>query len=130
MGRMIIEVEGEGYRTELLEGEAPLTCALWKDNLPAISLLSHAKICDNEITAQVPFFIDLEENMVRPGAGDIGFWRLRPTVCMWYDDMEPLGPTNLFARVVPDDLARFQAMARRVWTNPGAEVVFRLEGQS
>lgn len=130
MGRMIIEVEGEAYQAELLEAAAPQTCALLKDYLPAVSLLGHAKVCDNEITALVPFFIDLEENMVRPGAGDIGFWRLRPTICMWYDDMEPLGPTNLFARVAKNDLARFQAMARRVWTTPGAKVVFRLEDRS
>jgi hypothetical protein len=126
MGLMTIEVQGESYRAELLDDKAPQTCAEFKSRLPFMSLLSHAKICDNEITAQAPFFIDLNENMVIPWAGSIGFWRFRPTICMWYDHMKPLGPTNHFAQIT-DDLERFQAMAREVWFEPGALVKFGWE---
>ncbi len=126
MSLLTIEVNQEIYRAELLEDKAPQTCAQLKAKLPFVSRLAHAKICDNEIVAQVPFFIDLDENMVEPWAGSLGFWRLRPTICMWYDDMEPLGPTNHFAQVT-DDLERFKVMAREVWTKPGALVSFGLE---
>ena len=126
MSVLTIEVNRETYRARLLEDKAPRTCAMLKERLPFVSRLSHAKICDFEITAQVPFFIDLEENMVIPWAGSFGFWRLRPTICMWYDDMTPLGPTNHFAQVT-DDLERFQTMARKVWSEPGGLVKFGLE---
>ena len=126
MSVMTIVVNGETYRAQFLEDKSPRTCALIKAKLPLTSRLAHAKICDNEIVAQVPFFVDLEENMVAPWAGSIGFWRLRPTICMWYDDMQPLGLTNHFAQVT-DDLKRFQAMSREVWRKPGGLVTFDLE---
>ena len=124
MSQLKIRLGDQIVRAKLLEDNAPRTCEIVKAHLPMVSRLSHAKICDNEVFFQVPFFIDEKENFTLPKAGDIGFWNVRQTICVWYDQMEPLGPTILFARII-ENLEGFKKVAMETWSQQGA--VIRVE---
>jgi hypothetical protein len=126
MSALLIRVGGTTARATLLEDVAPKTCEVIKREMPLEGCLHHAKICDNEVFFQVPFFIDNPENLQIPGSGDIGFWNVRQTICIWYDEMEPLGPTNLFARITVN-LEGFRREVRKTWLAPGTLIQLRIE---
>jgi hypothetical protein len=125
MSRLLIKIGKETVRARLLEKEAPNTCRILKKFSPMEGLLNHAKICDHEVFFQAPFFIDEKENAVVPKPGDIGFWNVRQTFCIWYDKMEPLGPTNLFAQIT-DNLQGFQKEALNTWKKQGTKIRFEV----
>ena len=125
MSTLRIKIGGEIVKAELQEKEAPQTCRIIKEFAPLEGKLTHAKICDHEVYFQVPFFIDEKENPKIPKVGDIGFWNVRQTICIWYDNMQPLGPTNLFARIT-DNLEGFQREAQKVWLKQGTRIRFEV----
>jgi len=125
MSKLLINIGKETARADLFEKEAPKTCKLLKKYSPLDGLLNHAKICDHEVFFQAPFFIDEKENPKIPIPGDIGFWNVRQTICIWYDKMEPLGPTNLFARIT-ENLEGFQKDARNTWSKQGTKIRFQV----
>lgn len=125
MSTLMIKIGKETVKAKLLEKEAPNTSKILKRFFPLEGKLNHAKICDNEVFFQVPFLVDEKENFQLPQAGDIGFWNVRQTVCIWYDRMEPLGPTVLFARIT-DNLKGFQKEARATWLKQGTKIRFEL----
>lgn len=126
MKELIITIGDERVKAKLLWDKAPQTCALIEKHAPLEGRLNHAKVCDNEVFFQVPFFLDEKENPVWPVAGDIGYWPVRQTVCIWYGDMKPLGPTNLFAKIVPEDLPIFAEIASYVWKKQGYRIKFQV----
>ncbi|HDR15192.1 MAG TPA: DUF3830 family protein [Desulfobacteraceae bacterium] len=127
MDQLKITIGNEIVRARLLEEEAPNVCKVIKKHCPLQGKLNHAKICDNEVFFQAPFFIEEKENFQLPQAGDIGFWNVRQTICVWYDDMKPLGPTICFARII-DNLKGFQKEARKTWEKQGTKIEFQLIG--
>ncbi len=125
MSKLLITIGREKVWAELFEKEAPKTCRVIKRHAPLEGFLNHAKICDHEVFFQAPFFIDAKENPKFPVPGDIGFWNIRQTICIWYDKMEPLGPTNLFARIT-GNLKGFQKEARKTWSKQGTQIRFEV----
>ncbi len=103
----------------LLENQAPETIKILKEELPVKSLMRHSRICENEAMIPVPFHIDSKENPVYPSIGSIGFYNTRQVICIWYEEMIPLGPTNLFAQIDQEDLALCQKVLDELWNESG-----------
>ncbi|MCL7454923.1 MAG: DUF3830 family protein [Anaerolineae bacterium] len=118
-----ILIGNEECRAELLVEEAPRTCAAIEEALPLSGVLSHAKLVDREVFFPVPFFIDEPENLKVSEKGDIAFWNGRQSVCIFFDDMVPLGATPTFGRITAN-LEGFQREAVKVWEEPGTPITF------
>ncbi len=116
-----ITVGNQVVKAILLTEKAPEATRIIRAHLPIESRINHSKICDNEVFFQVPFYIDQKENYEVPTVGDIGFWGIRQTVCIWYDSMEPLGPTVLFGKIV-ENLDGFREVARQAWKRQGTPI--------
>ena len=125
MSTVKIKIGRHTVRAKLLEEEAPKTCRIVKKFSPLEGKLNHSKICDNEVFFKVPFFIDEMENQQTAQAGDIGFWNVRQTFCIWYDDMIPLVPINLSAKIT-DNLEGFKKEARNTWLSQGTKIRFEV----
>ena len=75
----------------------------------------------------MPLIIEME-NPKTPTIGDMGFWVPRQCVNIWYAETEPLGPTNLFGRIV-ENLEGFAREAKKVWFKPRITIeLSELEG--
>jgi hypothetical protein len=114
----------EECTAELLRDLAPKTCRVIEDALPLTGVLSHAKLVDREVFFQVPFFIDESENMKLSEKGDLAYWNARQTVCIFFDDMVPLGPITTFGRIT-GNLEGLQREAAEVWEEPGKRIIIR-----
>jgi hypothetical protein len=122
MGTKITIVIGDQECTaELLNEQAPHTCAAIERALPLKGVLSHAKLVDREVFFPVPFFIDEPENMKVSEKGDLAFWNSRQTFCIFYDDMVPLGATPTFGRIT-GNLEGLQREAAKVWEKAGMTI--------
>lgn len=113
---------------DLHDDVIPKTIAAIEANTPATGVIRHAKICDNEWMLPMPFAIDVDEpnNKIRPVVGDIGYNRLGQFFCSWYDDMVPLGYTNLVATVAKEDLPEYKKQMHEVWAHPGSKVTVEI----
>ena len=118
----------EECTAELLTKDAPHTCRIIEQALPLTGILSHAKLVDREVFFQVPFFIDEQENMKMSEKGDLAFWNGRQTLCIFFDDMVPLGSITTFGRIT-GNLAGLQREASAVWETPGKRIVLRAKGR-
>lgn len=125
---LVLTVGGERIRARALTDQAPIILELIKEHAPLEGKLNHAKVCDNEVFFHVPFFLDEKENPVWPDAGDLGYWPVRQTICIWYGQMKPLGPTNLFAKVYPEDLPKLAEVCSKVWAKQGLEIKLEVAG--
>lgn len=122
MGKEItILIGDEECKAELLTELAPRTCEIIENALPLTGALSHAKLVDREVFFPVPFFIDEQENPRTSEKGDLAFWNSRQTLCIFYDDMVPLGATPTFGRIT-GNLDGFQKEAVKVWEKAGAPI--------
>ena len=125
MGKEItILIGGEECTAELLAELAPRTCAFIEAALPLAGLATHAKLVDREVFFPVPFFIDEQENPQISQKGDLAFWNARQTLCIFYDDMTPLGATPTFGRMT-GNLEGFQREAAKVWEQPGTLITLK-----
>jgi hypothetical protein len=109
---------------ELLTDLAPRTCRIIEEALPLAGILSHAKLVDREVFFQVPFFIDEPENLKLSEKGDLAFWNGRQTLCIFFDDMVPLGPVPTFGRIT-GNLEGLQREAAEVWEKPGKRITLK-----
>jgi hypothetical protein len=114
----------EECTAELLIEQAPRTCRIIEDALPLSGMATHAKLVDREVFFPVPFFIDEGENPKFSKKGDLAFWNGRQTLCIFYDDMTPLGATPTFGRIT-GNLEGFQREAAKVWENPGTIITLK-----
>ena len=121
MDRVKITIGNQVVFAELFTEEAPEAVQIIRSHLPITSRLNHSKICDNEVFFQVPFFIDKKEHFQLPTIGDIGFWNIRQTVCIWYDTMQPLGPTILIGKIV-ENIEGFAEEAGKTWEKQGTPI--------
>ena len=122
MGKEIkILIGDEECTAELLAELAPRTCEIIENALPLTGALSHAKLVDREVFFPVPFFIDEQENPQISQKGDLAFWNSRQTLCIFYDDMTPLGATPTFGRIT-GNLEGFQTEAVKVWEKAGMPI--------
>ena len=121
---IIIQIGEEECTVELLTEQAPRTCEIIEQALPITGLATHAKLVDREVFFPVPFYIDAEENPKVSEKGDLAFWNARQTLCIFYDDMTPLGATPTFGQIT-GNLAGFQREAVKVWEKPGTIITLK-----
>jgi hypothetical protein len=122
MGKEItIHIGKEECAAELLTDLAPKTCRIIESALPLTGILNHAKLVDREVFFQVPFFIDEPENVKLSEKGDLVFWNGRQALCIFFDDMVPLGPAATFGRIT-GNLEGLQREAAEVWEKPGKRI--------
>ena len=121
MKKLKITVNGQEFFATCCTNQVPKTIEAFEQELPASGYLRHAKICDNEWMLPLPCVIDVDEaeNKVRPNPGDIGYNRMRQFFCGWYDDMEPLGFTNLIAVVDAESFPAYREQMSQCWSTPG-----------
>ena len=125
MGKEIsIHIGSEECTAELLTDLAPKTCRIIEDALPLTGVLSHAKLVDREVFFQVPVFIDEPENARLSENGDLAYWNARQTLCIFFDDMVPLGPVTTFGRIT-GNLEGLQREAAEVWEKPGKRITIK-----
>jgi hypothetical protein len=115
---IVLTIGDESCTAELLTEQAPNLCAAIERALPIRAPLTHAKLVDREVFLQLPFLIDIMENEKVSAKGDIGFWNGRQTLCIFYDDMQPLGAQPTFARMT-GNVDGFRRAAADVWEHPG-----------
>ena len=116
-----IRIGDEECTAELLTELAPKTCRIIAAALPLTGILSHAKLVDREVFFQVPFFIDEPENLKLSEKGDLAYWDARQTLCIFFDDMVPLGPVTTFGRIT-GNLEGLQREAAEVWEKAGKPI--------
>jgi hypothetical protein len=121
---ILIQIGEEECTVELLTEQAPRTCEIIEQALPITGLATHAKLVDREVFFPVPFYIDAEENSKVSEKGDLAFWNARQTLCIFYDDMTPLGATPTFGQIT-GNLAGFQREAVKVWEKPGTIITLK-----
>ena len=125
MGKEIIMTIGdEACTVELLTAQAPRTCEIIEGALPLAGMATHAKLVSREVFFPVPFYIDEQENPQVSEKGDLAFWNARQTLCIFYDDMKPLGATPTFGRITRN-LEGFQREAVKVWEKPGTIITLK-----
>ncbi len=115
---IVLTIGNESCTAEMLTEQAPTLCAAIEQALPIRAPATHAKLVDREIFLQLPFLIDSMENEKVSANGDIGFWNGRQTLCIFYDDMQPLGAQPTFARMT-GDVEGFRRAAASTWEHPG-----------
>jgi hypothetical protein len=120
-----ILIGDEECTAELLTDQAPRICEAIEKALPLSGVLSHAKLVDREVFFPVPFFIDDQENPKVSEKGDLAFWNGRQCVCIFFDDMVPLGATPTFGRIT-GNLSGFQREATKVWEKPGTSITLKV----
>jgi hypothetical protein len=116
MGKIFeMEMGGEVVRAELLEGDAPVTCAAFVRAMPTTTFGVNAKFAGDETIAMLPFYAPPGENQVPSvGPGDIGYYPRSQTLCLFYGEIMPFAYINLFAKVVPQDLDKAVAAGKRI----------------
>lgn len=122
-----LTLAGEAYLAEMLWDEAPETCALFERSCPCESRIFSAKICDAEVTYPVAGPIANYEHIENPvfnePAGAVSWYGTWSSVCIFFDECEPFGTCNMFARIREKDRERFAAACRDVWNTPGARIL-------
>ncbi len=121
---IVLLIGDEEITAELLAEEAPETCRIVESNLPLSGILNHAKLVDREVFFQTPFFVDVYENYKYSERGDLAFWNGRTTLCIFYDDMVPLGKTPTFARVT-HNIEGLIRESEEVWKKPGKRITIK-----
>ena len=119
-----IVIGDEECTAELLIEQAPRTCEIIENALPLSGMATHAKLVDREVFFPVPFYIDESENPKVSEKGDLAFWNARQTLCIFYDDMKPLGATPTFGRIT-GNLEGFQREAVKVWEKTGTIITLK-----
>jgi hypothetical protein len=123
-----IRIGTEECTAELLTDLAPRTCRIIEEALPLTGILSHAKLVDREVFFQVPFFIDEQENLRLSEKGDLGFWNGRQTLCIFFDDMIPLGTIATFGKLT-GNIEGFQRECAEAWEKPGKRIIMTAKGR-
>lgn len=119
MKQLKLTFGGQSFYADLLEDKTPEICSALIKAAPFQSYWFVAKICDNEVCFRAPFVCEAVENPVFNKPGDIGWFDTRQLICVWYNDMVPLGCTSKFAQFSPQENARFLPFADAMWEKPG-----------
>jgi len=96
----ILHLNGEKAKMMLLEKEAPKTCNAFWSLLPLESYAFHAKFAGDEFFFMIPKILELE-NVKEFSAGDVAYYPLRQTVCIFYGKIKPFGGgrVSVFAKI-------------------------------
>ncbi|WP_432826513.1 cyclophilin-like fold protein [Dactylosporangium sp. CA-092794] len=121
--RFTIRIGSQTAVAELLDDVSPRTCGRLADALPLTSRVNHAKVAGEEFFCFVPFHEELESPVVAQQSGNIGYYPLRQTLCVFYADMPGAGQVTPVARVV-DNLEGIIAEGRAAWLRQGGTIHF------
>lgn len=119
---IVIKVAGEEIRAVLLLDEAPATASAIRDLLPLSGTVNHARLAGDELMFPIRTYLGPENQSKAQKAGNIAYWPDRMIIAMFYGDTGGVGLTNIFARVVPDDMESFRRAGDFVWKNQGVEL--------
>jgi len=125
MSNIKITINGALAMAKLLEEEAPIACRAMKKILPYEGLLYSAKIIDNEISVQVPFFIDEPENLKPTRPGSVIWYNPTQAICIFYGQHKSVSLLHHWAELT-GDWSGFTREAGRVWENQGIRIRFEL----
>ncbi len=117
-----IKVAGEQIRATLLLDEAPVTASAIRDLLPLSGTVNHARLAGDELMFPIRTYLGPENQSKSQKAGNIAYWPDRTIIAMFYGDTGGVGLTNVFARVVPEDMEAFRRAGDFVWKNQGVEL--------
>lgn len=121
--RFTISIGTQRAVAELLDETSPHTCGLLWDSFPLRSVVNHAKIAGAEFFCFVPIRAELESPVVAQECGNIGYYPLRQTLCVFYEDMPGAGQVTPVARVV-ENLRGIIDEGRNAWRRQGGPIVF------
>jgi len=132
MGKIFeMEMGGETVRAELLSSDAPETCAAFEKAMPTTTFGVNAKFAGDETIAMLPFYAPPGENQVPSvGPGDIGYYPRSQTLCVFYGEIMPFAYINLFAKVVPEDLAKAVTAGKRILEAGSMKAIVRMADAS
>lgn len=117
-----IKVACEQIRATLLLDEAPVTASAIRDLLPLSGTVNHARLAGDELMFPIRTYLGPENQSKAQKAGNIAYWPDRMIIAMFYGDTGGVGLTNVFARVVPEDMEAFRRAGDFVWKNQGVEL--------
>jgi hypothetical protein len=96
--QIIFEI-GENFAIgELYRIKAPLTYAAILDILPHTDKGSVYK--NAQIAIRIPGTIGLEKSTKEIDKGDIAYWPLGKSICVYYDKIEPYSPVNVVGKIL------------------------------
>jgi len=121
--RFTIRIGSRTAVAELLDDVSPRTCRQLAAAMPLTSRVNHAKVAGRELFCFVPFQEELESPVVAQRAGNIGYYPLRQTICVFYEDMPGAGEVTPLARVV-ENLDGIVAAGLDAWQRQGATISF------
>jgi hypothetical protein len=106
----------------LSDSDAPRTTEAFWQLLPLESRVSHAKVAGPELMFTTPLHEEIEAPIKEQSNGNICYYPLRQTVCVFYGDLPGAGYVTPLATVVEnlEGLARAGAAA---WQEQGASVL-------
>jgi len=121
--RFTIRIGSQTAVAELLDDVSPRTCQRLAAAMPLTSRVNHAKVAGREFFCFVPFHEELESPVVAQSRGNIGYYPLRQTLCVFYEDMPGAGQVTPVARVV-ENLDGIVAEGLEAWRRQGAAISF------
>lgn len=131
MKMLKLTFHGKDFYARLLEKEAPNTIAAIASAGAFSSRTGYAKLADREFFFQTPVFVDEMENPTYSEKGHVIFYGPRQSICVFYDDLIPLGYVNQFGIIEGDQLEELKKEADTIWEKQGdviqVEVVERQE---
>ncbi len=99
---------------------APKLIAEVEKAVPFSNPVRHARICESEWMLSTPYLGVEDENFSYPDPGDISLHRAGPHFCGWYEKINPIGTTDMFASVGSEDLEEYRKRMGSTWEHPGA----------
>ena len=97
--QIVFSIEDSGDATgELYRIKAPRTYAAILDILPHTEKASVYK--NAQIAIRIPGSIGLEKSTKEINKGDIAYWPLGKSVCVYYNKIEPYSPVNVIGKIL------------------------------
>lgn len=128
---------GQTVRFQYYTAEAPVTCEAFAATLPFTRTFMHARVSGQEIWIDdAPELDIIQENAsVFVAAGEVSIGPMKPArnkVCkcmgIVYGEGHFLDCSNIFAKVLDEDLPALKALGEQIWKQGVQELVFERWG--
>ncbi len=136
MSGFILKTSNRQIRFRLYMEEAPETCRAFYNLLPFTETFYHARVSGQEIWIdKAPTLDIIQENAsVFVEVGEVVYGpqyplRAKTSNCMgiYYGEGKGLDSSNIFAKVVDDDLDLLKKLGDNIWMNGMQEITFDKE---
>ncbi len=134
-GFKVTTYDQQEIRFEFYLEEAPVSCKAFAEILPFTRTFNHARVSGQEIWIDdVPPLDVIQENAsVFTEPGEVVFGPSKPTRTktancfgIYYGEGKGLDAGNIFAKVVPGDLAKLVTLGNQIWKNGSQELTISL----